>query len=130
MTIARDGNNDDGDDDRMERGSTEGSDDVEGKVEVFAARGKLEIPFWQGRIRGRLAVGLARVGMMPVSLFEFHNIFTKSMAKCKSSFLFLLSFPFFASMFLDQKKIYSYYYYLPLQLDMKSNGFHLPRFLP
>ena len=41
MAIARDGSNDDGDDDEMERGSTEGSDDVEGKVEVFAGRGKL-----------------------------------------------------------------------------------------
>ena len=84
---------------KWERGSTEGSDDVEGKVEVLAARGKLEFPFWQGRIRGRLAVGLARVGMgmLPVSLtvalnFTTFIIFKKSI--CKSSFLFHLSFPF------------------------------------
>ena len=48
MTIARDDNNDGGDDDEMERESTEGSDDVERKVEVSAARGKLEIPSLAG----------------------------------------------------------------------------------
>lgn len=75
-----------------QKGATMWSDDVEGKVEVLAGRGKLEIPFWQGRIRGRLAVGLARVGMMPVSLLEFHNIFKKSIANHLFFFFFLSPF--------------------------------------